>query len=630
MRLWPEAEDEFSYFIPTASAAGLAVTICFTFLLLTAHICYQWLLAGTSILSLCMLILDRQSWNNRIAIWQKTTQIRIGTAAIEKISLGLLLLFACILLLLALLPPLNYDALEYHLAVPEAYLAHHGWMAMPLNVYAGFPMNIEILYLWGLGWNSLASTTVMHTLFALLSAIGCIGLARMANLKQPIWAAFLYLGAGLVQFQCIHANIDHGLTFFAVSAYMTCLARSRKTLGPFLLTGLFLGLALGSKYVAAISVALPCFVLWIGCAPYEIRRNIRVWICLLLVPFAVVLPWLIRNAWLYGNPVHPLLPGLFQYASWDPTSAAFFKATVSPKSYDWIERFVIFIIGLRKWTLGFPMTGEFGAGGWLLWMSQGHIGFLGILALAIRPHELNRNIWVLVSAAGISILAWVFLTQSADRFLLPVLPLIAIPAATGLERLPRRLGALPVYFGTASIAVLFFLSTFNSLHPMPFYLGQQDGREFLSQHLPHFRAIQFLNGLSRKQDLNVLFVGEAQATGAQFPHIVTVVYNQNPLLDYDDQGNVIPPSTLGLHNRLQELGITHILYNSSELERLIGGYEPLGWQQGRYLRGAIADLEKEKAITPIPTRAWRGHPAITIFAVALPVSTDSPSILNVP
>lgn len=61
----------------------------------------------------------------------------------------LVVLFSAITASLFLSPPI-FDELLYHLALPERFLLRHAVSSIPFNVYSNYPLNVEMLYVWGL------------------------------------------------------------------------------------------------------------------------------------------------------------------------------------------------------------------------------------------------------------------------------------------------------------------------------------------------------------------------------------------------------------------------------------------------------------------------------------------------
>ena len=617
-RIWPEAEQSPVWFMPVCLIGGLAVTIGFTFLLLTLGWCSRWVLVIASLPSLVLLIRDSGEWRRRFAGWFSSSHNdddgEQGTSD-DRVSVWLCWGISALLIVLSAIPAMNYDAHEYHLAVPEQYLEAGGWTAPPRNVFGGFPMNVELLYLWGLTWGSIAAATVVHTILAIAAGVTCAGIARSLGVGNPALACLLYLSTSLVQTQCIHANIDHGPSFFAAVAVLGLFSTSERRRGPIAFAGLALGMALGGKYVSILSVAAPAMVVFL----LESVRTKRLdgMRCAILFggAAAVFLPWLMRNAMLYGNPVHPLLPSWFGYSSWDAIGAALFQASVSPKSMGMEDRIASLIVGFQKWTWGMPLTGDFGDAGYFLRQSSGHIGFLGVIGVLAWQSVQARKLQICLLAWLSGFVAWMFFTQGADRFLMPLFPLLAVAGAAGLERIPRHIGRIIAWAGSLTNTTILLIVVHTMMQPIPYLLCTQLEHQYLSERMPHFRAIQYFNHLARNNDIRVLFVGEAQDTGARFPRIVTVVYNQHPLLDYDSAGNVLAPDLQRVKQKLAEDGVTHLFFNVWELKRLTEGYGPLGWQQGDPLRQLVVQLETEGVLQPVPESVWDGETGYTIYLV---------------
>ncbi|MDY0096484.1 MAG: hypothetical protein RBT80_27620, partial [Candidatus Vecturithrix sp.] len=51
----------------------------------------------------------------------------------------------CVTFFAAATPPFFFDALTYHLAVPQKYLQYHGFHFLPHHYYSNFPANLGML-----------------------------------------------------------------------------------------------------------------------------------------------------------------------------------------------------------------------------------------------------------------------------------------------------------------------------------------------------------------------------------------------------------------------------------------------------------------------------------------------------
>ncbi|MFB3786241.1 MAG: hypothetical protein ACE15F_07720 [bacterium] len=563
-----EADDRTLYAAFGSVTLGSACAFGF----LTLHIAYP---AVLQITAGGLLVWHWGWWRDLL---QQTAQAmkRRGSASVpssEKIFFTVALLLAGAA---AVMPPLDYDAHEYHLPVPEQYLKTGGWQAFPYNVYAAFPMNVELLYLWPLSAGSTAGCTVMNLLFALITALGAWRLSRIWGLpRESLLVPVVFLATGLVVRLIAQGSIDLASS---ASAMVLLVAYERfredRRYIDAVMMALALGYAFGSKYIAALSIGFPFLALLLADAG-AIRKK-QLLVSLLTVwtgGLALFLPWAVRNAVLYHNPFYPLL------ADWLGGTPAFFdelfrRAHAAP-SADWLATAGQFLaLPVRKsFVESLPMG--FSA----LWL-------LGIPALLQTPrnHPAFRAMVFLAAAY----LAWFFATQRNDRFLASLLPLMALaaaysvyPAGSALRMeaftpVLRRLVCGVVAFQLWAVAnVLVNRDTAGYLMTP----GLEE--DYLAERLPHFRAIDWINcnrdALGVRQ---VLFIGEAQSYGAQFEAIAPTVFNHHPL----EQG--------------LDRSVSHILYNGYELDRLRKGYGPLGWKLGDALQAWI-EAAKVKNLKPV-------------------------------
>ncbi|MEW6235612.1 MAG: hypothetical protein AB1656_09520 [Candidatus Omnitrophota bacterium] len=546
----PEA-DRFVYglFLSFVLASGCG------FALLTLRIGYPGVLIGVSAL---MLFLHWGWWKRQLRdvaeSWSSLPSFEGWT--IERVLLLLALLLA---LAAALLPPLGYDAHEYHLPVPQQYLKTGGWQAFPLNVYAGFPMNVEMLYLWPLASGNAAGCTVINLLFALIAALALSRLCERWNLDSyACLAAMIFLSTGMTLRLIVDANIDMALAASAAVLLLAYERYRRDGLGAdAYMAAAALGFALGAKYIAILAVLLP-FLSMAAMDVLLVRRwdLLRPLALILAAGLALFAPWLVRNLALYHNPFYPLLTPVF--GGTPEIFADLFQAAHSPAVETGTQRITNFF--------AIPLQKVFGE-------SSAALGFscqwlLGIPPLfkTRRDHPAFRAALFLAGAYS----AWFFLTQRNDRFLAPLLPLLALMAVYAFpwiqEPRAERFARAAVVL-TAALQI-WYASIFIITNETAGYLfAPIMETNYLQRQLPHYRAIAALNQIIEDggQVGDVLFVGEAQTFGANFNALAPTVFNRHPL------ENGLPPT------------VTHVIYNGSELNRLTMGYGALGWPLGEML-----------------------------------------------
>ncbi len=549
---------------------SMALAAAFSFLLLTLNLGSPLVLYGGSVL---ILFLFWGWWKQKILSWY-VRDIFTSEGRIEK---TLFLLLVIMIFAAALLPPLGYDAHEYHLAVPEEYLQQGHWVAFDDNVYAGFPMNVELLYLWPLAVECAAGCTVINLLIGFIAVLGMMGLAERWKIRMRsfVWLALIFFSCPQVLRLIYHANIDMVL---ALCAVMVLLAYERlrergSTLDALLLT-VGLGFALGAKYIAVLSILLPfTLILLVDVLWRRDRALFRKGATAMSMAVVLFLPWLIRNFFLYKNPIYPLLTSVFRGEP--PIYTEVFRAAHSPTIHSWAQQVISFFV--------IPWEKMFGENV----MTHG-FGYLWLLSLPIFfrtriSHPIFKSLLFIV----VTYVLWFLVTQRNDRFLASILPFLAIYPLFALDALSESwihkvmrgvillVVALQIWFG---MMVVVRSETVG-------YLFQPRFQEhYYSERMPHYRAIDYLNqersrSLRRRGKSSVgtvLFVGEAQTYGAQFETIAPTVFNHHPL----EQG-ILPDE------------VTHILYNGSELNRLHNGYGPLGWPLGPVLFQWIENAKNE-------------------------------------
>jgi hypothetical protein len=248
--------------------------------------------------------------------------------------------------ILGWVPPVSRDALTHHLAVPKLYLQHGGVYEIPSIEFSYYPMNLDFLYMIPLYFGNDIAPKFIHYLFALLTAGILYGYLK--NRIGKLWAlcgAAFFLSLPIVVKLSITVYVDLGLVFFSSAAliYLFKWIENRFK-GIFLvLSGIFCGLALGTKYNGLIVLfLLTAFVPFIYISqtkktvareePAGKRRSANLQlkglgfgVLFCLMALFVFSPWMARNYIWQSNPVYPLYNSRF-----NPTAAV--KAIEAPDS----------------------------------------------------------------------------------------------------------------------------------------------------------------------------------------------------------------------------------------------------------------------------------------------------------
>ena len=236
-------------------------------------------------------------------------------------SLGRFFFLAAALLLLnqlwvALAPPVKYDALTYHLALPRLYLDQGRLAFFPDNPYWGHPQIVEMLYTWAMAIGR-SSTAAALSWWA--GGILLMGIAGAAHRYLPgsrasetqraasAAAAVAFLLAGVTAQRMLGwAYTDLFSAWFGLAALLVFFRWLNSGNSAWMrLAGVFTGMAVSTKYTAGV-IALAIFAgAWIFKGTR--RPPFSLWLQSGLLALLVFLPWAAKNTIATGNPLFPYL-----------------------------------------------------------------------------------------------------------------------------------------------------------------------------------------------------------------------------------------------------------------------------------------------------------------------------------
>lgn len=258
---------------------------------------------------------------------RRFSQVQWGDGAQKAFAaaLGVLLLT---LFLRALLPAIDGDVSSYHLPSVLRYMRAGGFIYLPTLTPANWPLSVQMLYALPLSFHSEAPTSVIPFLCGALT-LGVMALFanRLIGKHGAIGAIGLYLAADGFSYQGFwyqmsSSLIDLGLTLFTTCAvyalYRAKAGGEGEERGWTNLSAAFAGLAGTTKLTGAwviISLgAVLCVALSLQKVPFaEIARRAALYFA---IAFAFVAPWLVKTWALTGNPLYPMLYGVFGGKEW--------------------------------------------------------------------------------------------------------------------------------------------------------------------------------------------------------------------------------------------------------------------------------------------------------------------------
>lgn len=474
--------------------------------------------------------------------------------ALQRPALSTLLLIVPLLALMTLaglarpVGDIGDDAISYHLFGPLMWMRHHHVIAVPDTSHTAFPVAIEALFGAAMALANDRAPGVVGMVLAVAVVTQAYGLARWLG-AGPRWAE---LASVLLVFMppligsAPHAFVDVEYAGFALAAFRLMFARDteRSLVGP-----LFLGLAVATKYngltLAALTLALAAVRL--------ARREGTAPALRFSLPAAVTsglfaLPYLIRNAIVFGTPIYPPPPALARLL---PVKTFPYSASVAYQNYvihergEGLGRGILDFL-LLPWRLTFYTSNFHGAGG------------IGIATLAFFPAMLlgrrdSTRGWALAWILG-NALVW-FIVQQETRFLAAFVILATAMAVAGGETLVTefpRWGRAAVGL-TLAISIGYggiILGRRSAVEGFSVLSARADARRW-NEEVPFHQAFDYLNGLPEPCRVLVLSYSVPPYFLAKDYVKIDGLYHERPVAGIADAETAL--------SRLDELHVTHVL-----------------------------------------------------------------------
>jgi hypothetical protein len=358
--------------------------------------------------------------------------------------------------------------------------------------------------------------------------------------------------------------VEAGLIFYSVAAMLALshlLRRSpdapegrRSDIAWGALCGLMTGCAMGVKYPAALFLFVPIGLALFG--DFIVRgprgRALAILLAWLLAVGVAWSPWVVRNVLWTGNPSYPLLYSVFGGSNWDAAKDAKWTQAHAPHAATGSD------FGSKMHEIFFS---------WQL-ASVLLILFIPFVVLGGRRHA--RAALLLTAYGALYVLLWFFFTHRIERFIAPLMPLLAVLSGAGVWCIQ---GILP-----RAVHVIFVLLLLFEPSRLVCYLNFAEsvgtGRGIMSEeqffadpNRTDFReaylAMKFIND-KLPDDAKVLFIGEARTFYCEKRFSAPTVFDDQPI----EQAVAGAKSPAEVYRALKKQGFTHVLINADELIRL--------------------------------------------------------------
>jgi hypothetical protein len=494
-----------------------------------------------------------------------------NSQTIHAARVGVLLLIM-VALLIALAPPVQWDSLMYHLPAGRFYMEQGGIVTSPDNYRFSNPNLIIMLFMILQITASPAAGALLTWFFGIWTLAGIAVFWSSINTEsdkrsQGIWiTAVLVFSANSIWIAMTRAYADMALMPFVLAAVMLLLGtESDSSRGRLLLAGALCGAMASIKYTAfpfCISIGLLAFISQGGWT----KRGARALLLTAISAAAILLPWLLKNWIVDGNPLAPYLWGSPAFDAYDlahTNPAPLGSPLLNPV-----------ILPLQAAVFGYEYHDPF----------QGSIGpvLIGLFpAIFLFRKVVKAGTGSTLKKLAITLippfLAWTLGASYSQnlaivRFYLPMFMLMALSIATWSGYLPEDENGMrwkKIVTAGASLSLLigtlqagFMLARAN---PLPVLLGLKDENAHLSEQLGHYHALSHeISSLAEENwDVKVVMLWEPKTFYCQ-PACIGDDNLNTWQKTFDQNGS----ARAVLDQWLAE-GITHVLINHRGAEFLL-------------------------------------------------------------
>jgi len=512
---------------------GVGVLAVGAFTLGVTHLLYSGILIGIT-LALCVI--------GTPSAFRALRNISFRPTA-DDIPLAIAVAFTASFLPYAVSPILGHDESVYHLLIPRLYLEHHALIPLPYNLFANMPHLVELWYAWAMAIGDYTAPKVLSFASHAWLLVGLLSftLPRLGRLGSGV-IALLFVSGQNIQFHLGLANVEPTVALFLLGAILAFLRWQETQHTRYLhIVGIACGLACSAKYSAwffAAAILVVTLVVVLRTSGHRAGRwrqcAIIVGICAL-----VVLPWLIKNAAMTGNPFYPNLYRILDGANWSQIQETHLLRSDlhAGGSEGYLESLPTLPFKLMRG--GFFYSPSFSAS----------LMVLFLIALVLPP-SYRSSVRFLVLIVVVGFLGWAFSIRQG-RFLVgwvPAMTLVASLALIPLRRWPRSFWACAVIVCTVG------------LYQAPFArppLGLLfESRENYRVKNSNYEVCQFLNR-TVAQDGKVLILWDNVFFFLERPFFADSAYEAPSGLARLRRAGAVEPYV----RELRDAGITHVVLN---------------------------------------------------------------------
>lgn len=482
-----------------------------------------------------------------------------------ELTLKCILFFLLSLCLICTLTPdVAWDAAVAHLNIPKIYISEHKICFIPHNLSSNTPLNMQMLFTMAmLCVKGPVLPKLIHFSFGILILLCIYSFSlRYFSHRIGLLAALIFLVNPVVIFEISIAYVDLGLTFYyflVLYSFFCWLDSNNKRW--LLLMAIFSGISLGIKYTAVFglfTVGIGIFLKFYFRDRLSFPKIIKTLMWFFIISFLFLLPWMVKNYIMTGNPVYPMFYGILGGKNWDAELSKQFSNFIYEGGMGrrWIDYLML------PWNL--TIHGNYGHEYFDNIISPFGLIFVPLL-LFIK--KIDRKIIYLLGYFLSFFVLWASYSQQM-RFLLPVLPLISLISAYVIESFPLQGRLLQRFYPGILTIILIIIMSITIPHVLGIgndygvatnlqvVLGAESKESYLLRTFPPYATFKYINE-NLPQSAKILFIGENRGFYCLRKYVADSVFEASWILKMVKEAK----DSEGLLKKLKEMGITHILVN---------------------------------------------------------------------
>ena len=496
LRLAQAGPEDLIQSIAITVPLGFVVPATAGFVLASVHL--------LSVASVWMLLLALTAFQFRTILSLSNRVVEVGKLPFDAaFPLFLTLPVVVMNLVWAVAPEIQYDAANYHLAIPRSYLESGGFVNIPYLFQSYYTHFVEMMFLFPMALHGQTVAKLLSFILSLVAGCCVYSLGKETfNNRVGCWAAAYFYTTPIVSWLSGTAYADNISAMFLAATLLAFVKwyKAPSSNGWIPVIGALAGATVAVKMNAAFGILLVIAIVCWNARRVSVSR-VALFITLI---FAIALPWFMLTYHWTGNPVFPTFNGFFKSPLWpqDNTllnSNAFGTGTSIGSLARLPFRFVF-------------NTDRFGEAS-----PRGSAGLALLLAFpfSIALLAQGRRTAALLGTFAVFLLSWTYTFQYI-RYFVSIMPLVCVLASAAVLSLNTNIVSSAVSRICLAVGLIMQFPTLPvqfwnipERFPVRLALGLETREHFLDRALMGYPAVSYLNKKVKPGD-RVIGVGVEQ------------------------------------------------------------------------------------------------------------------------